>query len=217
MESGEMWRQEVQKLRDAEYPDVELAHMYADIARCSSYAIPSSSTSSSPTTSSRSILSDCAAMLTGSLGNAALGLARCPPIRPAAARRSTSPCTAAPPTIRRHRTAANPLACMLSFSMMLRYSFDLADEADLVDTAVKRVLDSGVRTGDIMQPGMTQDLDRRDGRCDPSRRSENSRPSFPQTASGRPAATQLGSPRGVCFVGRIEADGLRTRGRRAGG
>ena len=49
---------------------------------------------------------------------------------------------------------ANPLACMLSFSMMLRYSFDLAEEATLVDNAVKRVLDSGIRTGDIMQPGM---------------------------------------------------------------
>jgi 3-isopropylmalate dehydrogenase len=43
---------------------------------------------------------------------------------------------------------------MLSFSMMLRYSFDLAEEADLVDNAVKRVLDAGLRTGDIMQPGM---------------------------------------------------------------
>src|SRR5262249_59598859 len=52
------------------------------------------------------------------------------------------------------KNAANPLACMLSFSMMLRYSFDLKEEADLVDNAVKRVLDSGLRTGDIMQPGM---------------------------------------------------------------
>jgi 3-isopropylmalate dehydrogenase len=43
---------------------------------------------------------------------------------------------------------------MLSFSMMLRYSFDLAEEATLVDNAVKRVLDSGIRTGDIMQQGM---------------------------------------------------------------
>jgi 3-isopropylmalate dehydrogenase len=54
------------------------------------------------------------------------------------------------------KNAANPLACMLSFSMMLRYSFDLVEEADLVDNAVKRVLDSGRRTGDIMQPGMTK-------------------------------------------------------------
>jgi 3-isopropylmalate dehydrogenase len=52
------------------------------------------------------------------------------------------------------KNAANPLACMLSFSMMLRYSFDLAEEADLVDKAVKLVLDAGLRTGDIMQPGM---------------------------------------------------------------
>jgi 3-isopropylmalate dehydrogenase len=54
------------------------------------------------------------------------------------------------------KNAANPLACMLSFSMMLRYSFDLVEEADLVDGAVKRVLDAGLRTGDIMQPGMTK-------------------------------------------------------------
>ena len=48
---------------------------------------------------------------------------------------------------------ANPLACILSFSMCLRYSFDMAAEADLIDAAVKNVLKGGLRTADIMQPG----------------------------------------------------------------
>jgi 3-isopropylmalate dehydrogenase len=48
---------------------------------------------------------------------------------------------------------ANPLAEMMSFSMMLRYSFDMAEDADLVETAVKNVLASGIRTGDIAPAG----------------------------------------------------------------
>jgi 3-isopropylmalate dehydrogenase len=52
------------------------------------------------------------------------------------------------------KNAANPLACMLSFAMMLRYSFDMGEEADIVEKAINNTLISGVRTGDIMQPGM---------------------------------------------------------------
>jgi 3-isopropylmalate dehydrogenase len=51
------------------------------------------------------------------------------------------------------KDAANPLASILSFAMMLRYSFDLREEADLVDRAVERALKGGVRTSDIMEPG----------------------------------------------------------------
>jgi 3-isopropylmalate dehydrogenase len=51
---------------------------------------------------------------------------------------------------------ANPLACILSFAMCLRYSLGHADEARLVEQAVERVLNSGLRTGDIMQPGKTR-------------------------------------------------------------
>ena len=50
------------------------------------------------------------------------------------------------------KDAANPLACILSFAMMLRYSFDLAEEANLVEDAVRRALAAGVRTSDITQP-----------------------------------------------------------------
>jgi 3-isopropylmalate dehydrogenase len=51
---------------------------------------------------------------------------------------------------------ANPIATIASFGMALRYSFDMGTEADLVDAAIARVLDKGLRTGDIMQPGMTK-------------------------------------------------------------
>jgi 3-isopropylmalate dehydrogenase len=50
---------------------------------------------------------------------------------------------------------ANPLAQLLSFAMMLRYSFDMAEDADLVEKAVEKALDSGKRTGDIMVEGST--------------------------------------------------------------
>ena len=51
---------------------------------------------------------------------------------------------------------ANPLAAILSLAMMMRYSFGRDDDADLIERAVGRVLDAGLRTGDIMQPGMTK-------------------------------------------------------------
>jgi 3-isopropylmalate dehydrogenase len=154
MESGEMWREEVQNLRDAEYPDVELAHMYAD--NCAMQLVRNPKQFDVIVTDNLfgDILSDCAAMLTGSLGmlpSASLGAPD------ASGRRKAlyEPVHGSAPDIA-GKNAANPLACMLSFSMMLRYSFDLAEEAELVDNAVTRVLDAGLRTGDIMQPGMTK-------------------------------------------------------------
>jgi len=51
---------------------------------------------------------------------------------------------------------ANPIATIMSFAMALRYSFDLGDDADMIEKAVENVLAKGYRTGDIMQPGMTQ-------------------------------------------------------------
>jgi 3-isopropylmalate dehydrogenase len=98
------------------------------------------------------ILSDCAAMASGSLGmlpSASLGAAD------SSGRRKAlyEPVHGSAPDIA-GKDAANPLACILSFAMMLRYSFDLKEEADLVEKAVKNALATGVRTGDIMQPGM---------------------------------------------------------------
>jgi 3-isopropylmalate dehydrogenase len=100
------------------------------------------------------ILSDCAAMLTGSLGmlpSASLGA----PDATGRRRALYEPVHGSAPDIA-GKDMANPLAMLLSFAMMLRYSFDLGDDADLVETAIERVLDSGYRTADIMQPGMKQ-------------------------------------------------------------
>jgi 3-isopropylmalate dehydrogenase len=152
MESGEMWREEVQKLHDKDYPDVELAHMYAD--NCAMQLVRNPKQFDVIVTDNLfgDILSDCAAMLTGSLGmlpSASLGA----PDNTGRRKALYEPVHGSAPDIA-GKNAANPLACTLSFSMMLRYSFDLSEEADLVDNAVKRVLDAGLRTGDIMQPGM---------------------------------------------------------------
>jgi 3-isopropylmalate dehydrogenase len=99
------------------------------------------------------ILSDCAAMLTGSLGmlpSASLGPAD------ASGRRKAlyEPVHGSAPDIA-GKDLANPLAAILSFAMMLRYSFDLSDEAELVEHAVERALANGVRTADIAGPGIT--------------------------------------------------------------
>lgn len=152
MESGQLWREEVQKLHDAEYRDVELSHMYAD--NCAMQLVRNPKQFDVIVTDNLfgDILSDCAAMLTGSLGmlpSASLGAAD------SSGRRKAlyEPVHGSAPDIA-GKDAANPLACVLSFAMMLRYSFDLKDEADLVEKAVKNALDTGVRTGDIMQPGM---------------------------------------------------------------
>jgi 3-isopropylmalate dehydrogenase len=152
MESGQLWREEVQKLHDAEYRDVELAHMYAD--NCAMQLVRNPKQFDVIVTDNLfgDILSDCAAMLTGSLGmlpSASLGAAD------SSGRRKAlyEPVHGSAPDIA-GKDAANPLACILSFAMMLRYSFDLKEEADLVEKAVKNALATGVRTGDIMQPGM---------------------------------------------------------------
>jgi 3-isopropylmalate dehydrogenase len=93
-------------------------------------------------------------MLTGSLGmlpSASLGAPNAAGTRKAL----YEPVHGSAPDIA-GKNAANPLACILSFSMMLRYSFDLKDEADLVDNAVRAALEAGVRTGDLVQAGTTR-------------------------------------------------------------
>jgi 3-isopropylmalate dehydrogenase len=150
MESGGLWREVAQRVRDADYPDVELSFMYAD--NCAMQLVRNPKQFDVIVTSNLfgDLLSDCAAMLTGSLGmlpSAALGAPD------ASGRRKAlyEPVHGSAPDIA-GKDMANPLACILSFSMMLRYSFDMAEEADLVEDAVRRALASGVRTSDIMQP-----------------------------------------------------------------
>ena len=152
MESGQLWREEVQTLHDAEYRDVELSHMYAD--NCAMQLVRNPKQFDVIVTDNLfgDVLSDCAAMLTGSLGmlpSASLGAAD------SSGRRKAlyEPVHGSAPDIA-GKDAANPLASILSFAMMLRYSFDLKDEAELVEHAVRNALAKGVRTGDIMQPGM---------------------------------------------------------------
>ncbi len=152
MESGVLWREEMQKLGDTEYKDVELSHMYAD--NCAMQLVRNPKQFDVIVTDNLfgDLLSDCAAMLTGSLGmlpSASLGAAD------SSGRRKAlyEPVHGSAPDIA-GKGAANPLACILSMAMMLRYSFDMKEEADLVETAVKNALATGVRTADIMQPGM---------------------------------------------------------------
>jgi len=154
MHTGILWREEVTKLHAAEYKDVELAHMYAD--NCAMQLVRNPKQFDVIVTDNLfgDILSDCAAMLTGSLGmlpSASLGAAD------SSGRRKAlyEPVHGSAPDIA-GKDMANPLACLLSFAMMLRYSFDMMEEADLVERAVQSALKSGARTGDILQPGMTR-------------------------------------------------------------
>ncbi len=151
MESGVLWREEVQKLHDAKYPGIALEHMYADNCAMQLVRRPKQFDVIVTDNLFGDLLSDCAAMLTGSLGmlpSASLGAADAKGNRKAL----YEPVHGSAPDIA-GKDLANPLATLLSFGMMLRYSFDMTAEADLLDQAVKNVLDGGLRTADIMQPG----------------------------------------------------------------
>ena len=151
MESGVLWREEVTKLGQTKHQGIKLEHMYAD--NCAMQLVRNPKQFDVIVTDNLfgDLLSDCAAMLTGSLGmlpSASLGAADASGKR----RALYEPVHGLAPDIA-GQGIANPLACLLSFAMCLRYSFDMAAEADLLEGAIKRVLDSGKRTADIMQPG----------------------------------------------------------------
>ncbi|MDX2222839.1 MAG: 3-isopropylmalate dehydrogenase [Rhodospirillaceae bacterium] len=158
MESGLVWREEVTKLRDAEYPDVALAHMYVD--NCSMQLVRAPKQFDVILTDNLfgDILSDLASMLTGSLGmlpSASLGAARSGEAGAGGRQPALyEPVHGSAPDIA-GKGIANPLAMILSFAMMLRYSFNLGADADLLERAVQNVLSAGVRTGDIAEPGQT--------------------------------------------------------------
>ena len=151
MESGVLWREEVQKLHEAEYKDVELSHMYAD--NCAMQLVRNPKQFDVIVTDNLfgDMLSDEAAMLTGSLGmlpSASLG----DPDETGRRKSLYEPVHGSAPDIA-GQGIANPIACLLSFAMMLRYSLDLDEEANLVETAVRNVLAAGKRTADIAAPG----------------------------------------------------------------
>ncbi len=148
-----MWREEMIKVGER-HPDIELSHMYVDNAAMQLVRNPKQFDVVVTTNMFGDILSDCAAMLTGSLGmlpSASLGEPDESGNRPAL----YEPVHGSAPDIA-GQGIANPLAMILSFSMMLRYSFDLADEADAVEAAVEAVLAKGLRTGDIMEEDKTR-------------------------------------------------------------
>ncbi|MCP4394812.1 MAG: 3-isopropylmalate dehydrogenase [Alphaproteobacteria bacterium] len=154
LESTVLWREEVEKVHAEQYCDIELSHMYVDNASMQLVRAPKQFDVIVTTNMFGDIISDCAAMLTGSLGmlpSASLGKAGENGKLPAL----YEPVHGSAPDIA-GQNIANPLAMILSYSMMLKYSFDMTKEADMLETAVKNVLASGLRTGDIMQEGSKQ-------------------------------------------------------------
>ena len=151
MEAGILWREEVQKLKDEEYQNIELHHMLAD--NCAMQLLKNPKQFDVIVTDNLfgDILSDEAAMLTGSLGllpSASLGAKD----KNGKMRSMYEPVHGSAPDIA-GTGKANPIATILSFSMALRYSLDLDKEADNLDQAVQKVLDDGLRTKDILSKG----------------------------------------------------------------
>ena len=155
MMSGVLWREVMNNLHEQEGGDVSLGHMYAD--NCAMQLVRNPKQFDVIVTDNLfgDLLSDCAAMLTGSLGmlpSASLGA---PDPDTGLPKAMYEPVHGSAPDIA-GQNLANPLAQFLSFAMMLRYSFGQAAEADLIEKAVADALASGKRTGDIMAPGCEQ-------------------------------------------------------------
>ena len=151
MEAGVLWREEVQILRDKEFKKVELKHMLADNCAMQLLRDPKQFDVIVTDNLFGDMLSDEAAMLTGSLGllpSASLGAKD----KNGKMRSMYEPIHGSAPDIA-GKNIANPIASILSLSMALRYSLELDAEADLLDLAVQQVLDDGLRTKDIMSTG----------------------------------------------------------------
>ena len=150
MESGKLWREDVTALHTVEYHDVLLEHMYADNCAMQLLRNPSQFDVILTDNLFGDILSDEAAMLTGSLGmlpSASLGAPETPGLY--------EPVHGSAPDIA-GQNKANPLATILSLSMCLRYSLDQSKLADKIDRAVQHVLNKNIRTPDIMGTNSTE-------------------------------------------------------------
>ncbi|MFP4239873.1 MAG: 3-isopropylmalate dehydrogenase [Rhodosalinus sp.] len=148
MESGVLWRDVVQEVHDADYADVELSHMYADAGAMQLTRWPRQFDVIVTDNLFGDLLSDLAAMLTGSLGmlpSASLGA----PMANGRPRALYEPVHGSAPDIA-GQGKANPCACILSFAMALRYSFDEKAEADRLERAVESVLAKGIRSADLL-------------------------------------------------------------------
>ena len=149
MESGKLWKEEVTKLGKKDYPEIDLNHMYADNCAMQLIRQPKQFDIILTDNLFGDILSDAAAMLTGSLGmlpSASLGAVD------STGRRAGmyEPVHGSAPDIS-GQDKANPIAMIMSFAMMLKYSFDMNEESDLIEKAVQNVLSKGLRTLDIKQ------------------------------------------------------------------
>ena len=148
LECTELWREIVVEI-SSEYPDVELSHMYVDNAAMQLIREPKQFDVMVTTNMFGDILSDAAAMLTGSIG-----------MLPSASLDANNkgmyePIHGSAPDIA-GQNIANPLATILSVAMMLRYSLSEAKLADVIEGAVGEVLDEGLRTADIYTEGTKQ-------------------------------------------------------------
>jgi 3-isopropylmalate dehydrogenase len=153
MESGVLWREEVTWVHDNHWPDIKLEHMLADNCAMQLVRAPKQFDVIVTDNLFGDLLSDEAAMLTGSLGmlpSASLGEADSTGKRPAL----YEPIHGSAPDIA-GKGIANPIASVLSLAMAMRYSFDRPKEADLIEASVEAVLESGIRTADIVEDGMS--------------------------------------------------------------
>ena len=149
MESGVLWREEVTRLHAEEFPEVALSHMYADNCAMQLVRAPHQFDVIVTDNLFGDLLSDLAAMLTGSLGmlpSASLGAPGAPGLY--------EPVHGSAPDIA-GKNLANPLAMILSAAMMLRLSCGLAQAAERIEAAVGRVLAKGLRTADLAAPSGT--------------------------------------------------------------
>ncbi len=147
MESGILWREVVNEVAK-DYPEVEVTHMYADNGAMQLVRAPKQFDVIVTDNLFGDLLSDCAAMLTGSLGmlpSASLGA----PMANGRPKAMYEPVHGSAPDIA-GQGKANPIACILSFAMALRYSFDQGAEADRLEAAIEKVLADGVRTADLL-------------------------------------------------------------------
>ena len=145
LESSRLWRETVHRLGESEYPDVTLDDMYVDNAAMQIIRAPHFFDVIVTSNMFGDILSDEASQVTGSIGllaSASLG---------DSTRGMYEPIHGSAPDIA-GKDLANPIATILSGAMMLRYSFDLAAEADYIEQAVAQVLEDGWRTADIKAP-----------------------------------------------------------------
>jgi len=148
LETSQFWRDVMIDVAK-EYADVELSHMYVDNAAMQLVKAPKAFDVVVTGNMFGDILSDEAAMLTGSIG-----------MLPSASLDKSNkglyePSHGSAPDIA-GKGVANPLATILSAAMMLRYSLNKADQAERIENAVKQVLEQGYRTGDILTPGCQQ-------------------------------------------------------------